>query len=132
MKKILLPIDGSERSMKSIDLVKSLYTPGSIEIYVITVLEDLDDIRSKAEFEQAKSELTPILFEAANQLKEYRVKQQVISGKAGEEILNFAAHNNIDIIIITKSTKKGWTSMIGSIAIHVVKYAKCIVVIVPE
>jgi nucleotide-binding universal stress UspA family protein len=125
MKKILLPIDGSKRSMKSVELVKSLYAPRSIEITIITVLEDLDDIRSKAELEQAKKELYPMLFEAADQLKEYTVKQRVLSGKAGEEILNYAQENGIDIIFITKSTKKGWSSMIGSVAIHVVKYAKC-------
>jgi len=35
MKKILIPIDGSERSMKSIELAESLYAPEYVEIKLL-------------------------------------------------------------------------------------------------
>jgi nucleotide-binding universal stress UspA family protein len=132
MKKILLPIDGSERSMKSIELVKSLYSPEDVDISIIMVRENLETIQSEMEFEVAKSEIKPILTLTANELLGYKVKQQAVFGRAGEEIVNYAEKNGINIIIMTKSTRSGWLSKIGSVTTHVVKYAKCIVMIVPE
>lgn len=132
MKKILLPIDGSERSMKSIELVKNLYGPESVEITLIMVCENLDAIISEPELEAARAEAMPVLYKAAHQLKDYAVEKHVIFGKAGEEILNYAEKMKIDMIVMTKSTRTGWLSKIGSVTTHVVKYAQCIVVIVPE
>lgn len=132
MKKILLPIDGSERSMKSIELVKNLYGPESADITLILVCESLDAMISEPELEAARAEAMPVLYRAAHQLKDYAVEKYVVFGKAGEEILNYAEKKNIDMIVMTKSTRIGWLSKIGSVTAHVVKYAKCIVIIVPE
>lgn len=53
MRKLLLAIDGSERSLNSIELVKSRYSPNDVEITLLIVREDLDNIRSHAEYGQA-------------------------------------------------------------------------------
>lgn len=103
MRKLLLAIDGSERSLNSIELVKSRYSPNDVEITLLIVREDLDNIRSHAEY-----------------------------GQAGEEILLYAMEKNIDAIVMTKSTKRGWSRIIGSVTTYVVKYSSCLVVIVPE
>ena len=132
MKKILIPLDGTERSKKSIELVQDLYMPESIEVILLVVREDLDMIRSKMEYEDAKKEIMPILDEAEELLKSYNISKHVSFGRAGEEILETAKLGNADIIVMTKSTRKGWVSMIGSVTTHVVKYATCIVMIVPE
>ena len=50
----------------------------------------------------------------------------------GTEIVKRAVMNSTDIIIMTKSTKKGLTRMIGSVTSYVVRNAPCIVMIVPE
>ena len=131
MKQILLPIDGSKRSIKSIDLVKTLYKPEQVDISIILVRED-DGIRSEADYNQMKEDTMPFLNEVAGNLEGYNVKKYVRAGDAGEEILKFAESDDTDIIIMTKSTRKGWTQMIGSVTTHVVKYAKCIVMIIPE
>jgi len=131
MKQILLPIDGSKRSIKSIDLVKTLYKPDQINISIILVRED-DGIRSKSDYNQIKEESMPFLDEVDGKLEGFNVKKYVRAGDAGEEILKFAESDDTDIIIMTKSTRKGWTQMIGSVTTHVVKYAKCIVMIIPE
>lgn len=131
MKQILLPIDGSKRSIKSIDLVKTLYKPDQVDISIILVRED-DGIRSEADYSQMKEDTMPFLNEVAGNLEGYNVKKYVRAGDAGEEILKFAESDDTDIIIMTKSTRKGWTQMIGSVTTHVVKYAKCIVMIIPE
>lgn len=131
MKRILLPIDGSKRSIKSIDLVKTLYKPDQVDVSIILVKED-DGIRSESDYKQIKEETMPFLDEVAGKLEGFNVKKHVRVGDAGEEILKFAESDETDIIIMTKSTRKGWTQMIGSVTAHVVKYAKCIVMIIPE
>ncbi|WKY48617.1 universal stress protein [Eubacteriaceae bacterium ES3] len=132
IKQLLLPIDGSERSLKSIELVKTLYQPGTVKIDLIMVSEDMDEIISEEKFEAAEEEAMPILLKAADELKGYDVNCELLTGKAGEEILNYAEEHYTDIIFMTKSTRHGWLRMIGSVSTYVVKYAKCIVVIVPE
>lgn len=131
MKQILLPIDGSKRSIKSIDLVKSLYKPDQVDISIIYVLED-DGIRSKDDYNQMKEDIMPFLDEVASKLEEYKLKKLVRVGEPGEEILKFSESDETDIIIMTKSTRKGWTEMIGSVTKYVVIHAKCIVMIIPE
>jgi len=132
MKKILLPVDGSERSRQTVELVKNLYGFDTVEITVVIVREDLEVMRSAYDLNTAKEEVKPFLDEILTQLEGYSVTERVLFGRAGEEILNYAHENDIDIIIMTKSTRSGWSRIIGSVAMHVVKYAKCIVMIVPE
>lgn len=132
MKHILLPVDGSIRSIKSVDLAKSLFKPDEVHIYIIMVREDFDGIRSGTDFEELKKEAMPQLEEIAQRLDGFDVSKHVRVGHAGDEILKFSEAENVDTIIMTKSTRKGWTQMIGSVTTHVVKYAKCIVMIIPE
>lgn len=132
IKRLLLPIDGSERSLKSIDLVKSLYQPEKVTVDLILVSEDMDEIISDEKYKAARSEVMPILLEAADGLKGFKVNCKLLTGKPGEEILNYAEEHYTDIIIMTKSTRHGFLQQIGSVSTYVVKYAKCIVVIVPE
>lgn len=132
MLNLLVPIDGSDRSKQSIDWIKERYMPGDISVTLLFVREDWDDIRSKEQYAIAKEEVLPLLRESADTLSGFSVTTQVRFGRAGEEILRFAEEEKIDTIVMTKSTKPGWIQMIGSVANHVVKYAKCVVVIVPE
>lgn len=132
MRKILIPIDGTERSMKAVDLVRSLYAPRDASIVLLMIREDISEIYSDKEFEKAKLELKPTLDAVEVRLEGFQIKKEVVIGRAGEKILECADQNGIDIIAMTKSTKHGWSQMIGSVAAHVVKYSRCIVMIVPE
>lgn len=132
MRNILIPIDGTERSMKAVDLVKSLYPPDKVNIVLLMVREDIEAMFSEKELEKAKAELKSTLDVVSSQLPGFYVRKEVVVGRAGDEILDCAEQNKTDIIVMTKSTKSGWSQMIGSVAAHVVKYAKCIVMIVPE
>ena len=62
----------------------------------------------------------------------YKVETYFTFGYPGDEIVKKAKEDNIDIIVMTKSTRKGLTRMIGSVTVNVVKHAKCSVMIVPE
>lgn len=132
MKKILIPIDGTERSTKSIDLVKTLYKPEDVSIILLMVREDVATLISKSEIDAAREAMRDRLEELAAELDGYDVSEQVVFGRAGDEILVTAKEENVDIIVMTKSTKKGWIQTIGSVTAYVVKYANCIVMIAPE
>lgn len=132
MRKILLPIDGSERSKKAIEWVKSRYSPTDVEITILIVREDVDDMWSQDEYEQAKLESQAMLQKNASVLSNFTVNMQFRFGRSGEEIVAFSKQNDIDTIVMTKSTKSGLLRFIGSVTTHVVKYADCVVVIVPE
>lgn len=133
MKKILIPLDGTERSMHSINLVKSLYGKDSVEIYLMYVKED---IRSSILFDEhyieAEKDMQRIVAPALEELEGYKVHCEFGVQDAGSEIIKNAVMNEIDIIVMTKSTKKGLIRMIGSVTNYVVKNAPCIVMIVPE
>lgn len=132
MRKLLLPIDGSKRSVQAIEWVKSRYAPNDVDITLLIVREDLDEMRTQAEYDGAKAELGPVLQANAQALQGFPVSTEVRFGRAGEEILTFAKDYAMDTIIMTRSTRSGWSRMIGSVTNYVVKYADCVVVIVPE
>ncbi|NME35612.1 MULTISPECIES: universal stress protein [Fusobacterium] len=132
MKKILIPLDGTERSMHSIDLVKNLYTTDEIELILMYVKEDAKLFIEEKDFLEAEKEMQEIVAPAIRQLEGYKVACEVGFVEPGKEILKSASMNKVDIIIMTKSTKKGLTRMIGSVTSYVVKHAPCIVMIVPE
>ena len=133
MKKILIPIDGTERSKQSVELVKDYYKNEQVTIHMLSVREDYEDVRSKEDAAYMKEEVQQeVLDPIKEMLSGYVVKEDVRLGKAAEEILAYSSENHIDVIVMTKSTRKGWARMIGSVTTHVVKYAECLVLIVPE
>lgn len=134
MKKLLVPIDGSERSMKSLELIKGIFPKDTVELTIMHVQElvFMNGMMIINEFENAKQLGQRILDIASERMKEYSPKTYLSFGYAGEEIIKKAKDDDIDIIIITKSTKRGLTKMIGSVATFVVKHTKCIVMIIPE
>ncbi|MDO5717721.1 MAG: universal stress protein [Tissierellia bacterium] len=133
MLKLLVPIDGSSRSKQSLDWIKSEYKdPSNVEVIILIVREDMDFLRTDQQKDRAKKEVMPMLDEIAANLDGFKIRKEVLFGRAGEEILKYADENDIDTIVMTKSTRPGWVRIIGSVTTHVVKYTNHIVVIVPE
>ena len=132
MKKILIPLDGTERSIHSISLVKQLYDANSIDIILMYVKEDAKLFIEPSDFELAEKEMQVKLAPAVRELDGYKVACEVGFVEPGKEILKSAKINKTDIIVMTKSTKKGLTRIIGSVTNYVVRHASCVVMIVPE
>ena len=91
MKKILLPVDGSKRSIRTVEMVKQLCDPADSDITVVKVvsaqlyINSMDEIKHNAE--KAQPELTAV----ADMLPGYQVKTQVLLGSApGVEIVEWA------------------------------------------
>lgn len=132
MKKILIPLDGTERSMHSIDLVKNLYNKDEIEITLLYIKEDVKSMIMEEDLAAAEKDMQKVATPAIKELAGYKVNCEFGLIDPGSEIVKRAMMNSIDIIVMTKSTKKGLTRMIGSVTSYVVRNTPCIVMIVPE
>ena len=132
MKRILIPLDGTERSMHSIDLVKNLYKKDEIEITLLYIKEDVKNMIMEDDLIAAEKDMQKMVAPAVKELAGYKLSCEFGLIDPGTEIVKRAVMNSTDIIIMTKSTKKGLTRMIGSVTSYVVRNAPCIVMIVPE
>ena len=132
MKRILIPLDGTERSMHSIDLVKNLYKKDEVEITLLYIKEDVKNMIMEDDLIAAEKDMQKMVAPAVKELAGYKLSCEFGLIDPGTEIVKRAVMNSTDIIIMTKSTKKGLTRMIGSVTSYVVRNAPCIVMIVPE
>ena len=126
--KILIPLDVSEMSMNSINWTKKYFDKNDVEITLMNVSEIIvaDDSRA------VEKESNMVLDEALMELEGYEVEKFLTVGHAADEILKKAEEGNYDIIIMTKSTKKGLVRMIGSVTSKVIKNAKISVIVLPQ
>ena len=133
-RKVLVPIDGTERSKRSLEFIKSIFPSDKVELIIMNVKElvFINGMIIADELTAAKEMGDRILNEALKEVPEYKAETYFTFGYPGDEIVKKAKEDDIDIIVMTKSTRKGLTRMIGSVTVNVVKHAKCSVMIVPE
>ena len=130
MKKILLPVDGSSRSMKTVEAVKQIFRPEDVEIIIVKVISAQLYINSMDEIKHNAEKARPELDEVSALLPEYNVKTQVLLGSApGVEIVEFAKEAGIDTIVMTRSTR-GPIRKLGSVATYIAKNANFLNVII--
>ncbi|MFW2491355.1 universal stress protein [Clostridium chromiireducens] len=133
-RKVLIPIDGTERSMHSLDFVKEIFPEDTIEITIMNVKELvlINEMIVADEIKLAQELGEEILEAAKEKMKDYKVETYFTFGYPGDEIVKKANEENIGVIVMTRSTKRGLNRIIGSVTTNVVKRAKCIVMIVPN
>ena len=133
-KKILVPIDGTERSMHSLNFIKENYSPEHVELHIINVKElvVIDGISMSDEIKTSEKNGRDLLDKARAMVSEFKTEASFTFGYAGDEIVRTAEDIGADIVVMTKSTKKGLTRIIGSCTAYVLKHAKCTLVIIPE
>lgn len=132
MKKILLPLEETERSLKSLHYVRKHHSPETAELVLMMVDESLGySIRSEAEAAAIK-ELDEKLDMIAATLSGFRISKIAAAGKAGVRITRAAREIGADLIVMTKSSKEDMLSSIGTTAEYVINNASCDVVIVSE
>ena len=138
--KILVPLDGTERSMHSIKWLKDFFNKDDISITIMNVVETVltskmlvpmpDSIPN--EFGYLAEESKQVLDKAIIELEGYEVERFSIMGYAADEILKKAGKDSHNIIIMTKCSKKGLYRIIGSVTSKVVRNAKASVIVIPD
>ena len=137
MKKILIPIDGSNRSQKSLDFVLNKFSKDMASITLMSVNDvSLTNITNPMlidiKVSESQKKLDSMLESFKNKLTGYEVNTYSVFGDPGPEIIKKSIGDDFDLIIMTKSTKKHFVDSIGSVTLYVVKKSKCTVIIVPE
>lgn len=132
--KILVPLDTTERSTHSINWIKKYFNKNDIEITLMNVREIIvaEDLIMPVNMWDMREESNLALDEASVELEGYTVEKFATFGYASDQILKKAEEDNYDMIIMTKSTKKGLVRMVGSVTSKVIKNAKATVIVIPE
>lgn len=132
MKRILLPLEETERSLKAVHYIKKNYNPADVEIVLLMADERLGfGVKTEAEAEATKI-IEEKLAVIADSLEGYKVKTLAATGKAGVRITRAAKEIGADLVVMTKSSKEDMLNSIGSTAEHVINNCPCDVVIVSE
>ena len=122
MKKVLLPIDISERSLKTINRFKEGHTPEEAEATLLTVMEGSSHFKFNDEYERYRQKLLKELESLAAQLEGYKVNTVILQGSPGSSIVEYAKNNKFDLLIMTRS-KRGVFGKLGSVASYIVGQA---------
>lgn len=134
--KVLVPLDGSEKSMHSLDWLKKFYSNEAVEVTLLNVMEvyytpEMPPIEDFSH-ETARKWSSETLDKAEKQLEGYTVGKLSVPGSSADVILGHAKEGAFDLIIMTKSSVKGLTRLIGSVTSKVVRDSEVAVVVVPQ
>jgi nucleotide-binding universal stress UspA family protein len=132
--KVLIPLDGSEKSMHSIDWLKKFFSHEDVEVTLMVVTEVIltKEIIVANLLESIGHESEQILDNASKMLEGYDVTKLTGTGRTSNLILREASDGNYHLIIMTKSSVKGISRIIGSVTSQVVRDSEVSVVVVPE
>lgn len=134
MKRILLPLEETERSLKAVHYIKKHYEPEDVEIVLLMADEKLGfGVKTEAEVEAAATEaIEEKLSVIAESLEGYKVKTMAATGRAGIRITRTAKEIGADLVVMTKSSKADKLNNIGSTTEYVINNCPCDIVIVSE
>lgn len=134
MRKILVPVDGSGRSLKAVDQVRASFAPSAFEVVLLMVQENAEQPLTEEQSEEIYYKLADRLGKIQKKLDGYKIEKRASIGKAGEKILACAREIDADMIIMTKSTSSTneVNRAIGSTASFVIRNSDCPVMLVPE
>lgn len=132
MKRILVPVDGSPRSLIAISQLKATFSPRVFEVVLIMVRENTGYVMTLTEEAEIREELEKKLNILSKELEGYHIIIKTAVGKAGARVIECAKEVAADIIVMTKSTKPGDISTIGHTASYIIRHAQCAVLIVDE
>lgn len=132
--KVLIPLDGSEKSMHSIAWLKKYFGKEDAEVTLLNVIVTFmsSEISVEHNIKAEEKESAELLDKAANELDGYVVEKKFIYGFAPDAIMDTAKEGGYDMIVMTRSTVTGFARIIGSVTNKVVRNSEVSVVIVPE
>ena len=132
MNRILVPIDGSPKSLIALEHIKTTFSPKAFEIVLMMVHENLMMITDKEAIQQIQDELDSQLEIIAKNLERYSVVRKTAIGKPGQRIVECAQEIGASMIVIMKSTKVNHSNTIGMTASYIIRHAGCNVLVVQE
>ena len=123
MKNVLLPIDGSVRSLRTIDMVKQICDPRQVTVTMVMVLPDQMHIDGQFERERIRRKAEQEMATFAALLEGWTVDTVLLRGNPGPEVVQFAREKGYDTLIMTRSSR-GPLQKLGSVATYIVRNAQ--------
>lgn len=136
MKKILVPIDGSEYSLRALDKAKELGEFYKAEITLMTVIYTghFNRFESQKKVIEAEEKMGQKLLDQASKVLEdypYGYKTTYKIGDTSDEIITMAEENNFDLIVMGSRGLGAFTrALLGGVSHKVVSHAKTTVMVV--
>lgn len=138
IKKILVPLDGSDSSRKALEMALAMARPAKALVTVVEVIEDFGPLpgyyeappagRDRVEWvaEHRFENVHPIL--SATEVKWDR---KVVKGYAADEVCRLAEEGKYDLIVIgSRGLNPVARFLVGSVSDRVVHHAPCSVTVV--
>lgn len=132
MKKILVPVDGTMKSLMVFNHIKKSFSPKLFELIIIMVHDSFEYTLTRIGSEEKLQEMEKKLSAIEESLSEYTVEKLAVSGKPGPKIIQYADELNADMIIMTRSTSAGMANVIGSTASYVLSHSHCDVMFIND
>ena len=134
MRKIILPLEDTARSLFALQYVKNNFSPEEAELYLVMVDEQHDSGTLHAS--ELEEKYLALLDQKLDLIKasigSFAVTGNAFLGKAGPRIVKTAKDNSADLIVMTKSSQEDMRSMLGKTAEYVLANAPCDVLVVSE
>ena len=139
IKKILVPIDGSDYGMRAAEYAVGMAKMLKAQIMVVFVIDTivLDQLTKPSEREDVENELKHDGERYIHYVVGLAEKQGVkaasllAKGRPFEQIVNLAKGLGMDLIVMGTYGRRGAERiLIGSVAEHVIEYASCPVLVV--
>lgn len=134
---ILLPVDGSEGSMKAIEMAKRLAKHEDARIILLHAV----DIRPRTSeyyaydnvvVEAMKKSAQLVIKDATEMLKGFDVTPVKTIGRAGDEIVSYATNEHVDLIVMaTRGLGAVERFFVGSVTTYVLHHSPVPVLSVP-
>ncbi len=139
IKKILIPIDGSDHSTRAAEFGLSVAKLVGAQVMVVYVIDTvvLDQIAKGSEREEVELELKQDGSRNINYVLKLAEKQNVkaasllAKGRPFEQVVNLAKGLEMDLIVMGTYGRRGADRiLIGSVAERVIEYASCPILVV--
>ncbi|APQ72623.1 universal stress protein [Clostridium botulinum] len=132
--KVLVPVDSSERSNYSLNLLENMFDKSKVEVTLINVKEvQVNNIfLIQQQIKKLKDKSEKIMKEAKQKIKNLGYEYEMYScfGMPADKIVEKAEKDNFDMIVMAKSNKKGLEKIKGSVTTKVVKTSEVPVIVV--
>ncbi|MDZ4724598.1 MAG: universal stress protein [Leptospira sp.] len=138
IRKVLVPVDGSEGSKRALEMALAIATASKAECIVLEVIEDFGPLpgyydaappgkdRVKWISEQRFEKVHPILDQTS-----VKWTRKIVEGYPAEEICKMADTEKVDMIVVgSRGLGAFGRFMVGSVSDRVVHHANCSVTVV--
>jgi nucleotide-binding universal stress UspA family protein len=135
--KVLIATDGSEKNQPAVRKGLEIARACGSAVYAIYVIDETPLTAAQPEvltadvYRKLKDEGERAILQVKRMAEGVRVETLVLSGRPAHVIIEFAARNKVDLIVVGSQGKSGLERLLlGSVAEHIIRMAECMVLVV--